>query len=532
MKKIIGALFLLLAVGAAAQKNSPEQFGKTITVDDLKKHLYIIAGKEMEGRGTGTPGLERAAAYIEKQFKSIGLLPGNKDSYQYHYPLVQDSLEQASIAIDDVKFYAGRHFNPNIRSAVNQMIGSNDIVFLGYGVDDPAYSDYTGQDVKGSIVLIVEGEPKINDTAYAVTGTSRRSPWSSGTSRKINAAQKNGAVAVLLLQNSFPKYDPNRKPTRGSLYPDFRAASERPTINQFNISDTLAAAIMGEAMLSEIKTRAKTGQSLTAKSFVKKINLECSVKKFKATTSNVVGILPGTDLKDEYVVITAHMDHLGKRDTVIYYGADDDGSGTCAVIELAEAFVAAKKAGKGPRRSILFMTVSGEEMGLWGSEYYTSNPLFPLEKTTVNLNIDMIGRIGSDYTRGKDSVKKEYADSLNYVYIIGDDKLSTDLRPTSELANNQFTNLKLDYRYNDPKDPNRFYYRSDHYNFAQKGVPIIFYFDGVHKDYHRPTDTPDKINYDLYARRSQLVFYTAWEMANRDAMMKRDIKLDVPTRGF
>ncbi|NOT52539.1 MAG: M28 family peptidase [Chitinophagaceae bacterium] len=532
MKKIIGALFLLLAVGAAAQKTSPEQFGKTITVDDLKKHLYIIAGKEMEGRGTGTPGLERAAAYIEKQFKSIGLLPGNKDSYQYHYPLVQDSLEEAGIVIDDMNFFVGRHFNPNIRSAINQSLKGNEIVFMGYGIDDPAYSDYKETDVKGKIVLIVEGEPKINDTAYAVTGTSRRSPWSSGTSRKINAAQKYGATAVLLLQNTFPKYDPNRKITRGPLYPDFRAASERPAINQFNISDSVAMAIVGLDALTDIRSKAKANQSLVPQVFAKNIAMSCAIKKFKATTSNVVGILPGTDLKDEYVVITAHMDHLGKRDTVIYYGADDDGSGTCAVMEIAEAFAAAKKAGNGPRRSILFMTVSGEEMGLWGSEFYTSNPLFPLEKTTVNLNIDMIGRIGSDYTKGKDSVKAEYADSLNYVYVIGDDKLSTDLRPISELANNQFINLKLDYRYNDPKDPNRFYYRSDHYNFAQKGVPIIFYFDGVHRDYHRPTDTPDKINYELYARRAQLVFYTGWEMANRDKMVKRDMKLDVPARGF
>lgn len=532
MKKICGALSLLFVLAATAQKTSPEKFGKTITVDDLKKHLYIIAGKEMEGRGTGTPGLERAAAYIEKQFKSIGLLPGNKDSYQYHYPLMQDSLEYASITIDDVKFFAGRHFNPYIRSAVNQMTGSNDIVFIGYGIDDPAYSDYKGQDVQGSIVVIVEGEPKMNDTAYAVTGTSRRSAWSNSISRKINAAQMNGAAAVLLLQNNFPKYDPTRRPARGSLYPDFRAASERPTINQFNISDSVAIAVLGAHAVADIKTKAKANKPLSPQAFTKKISLECSVKKFKTTTSNVVGILPGTDLKDEYVVITAHMDHLGKRDTVIYYGADDDGSGTCAVIEIAEAFAAAKKAGQGPRRSILFMTVSGEEMGLWGSEFYTSNPLFPLEKTTVNLNIDMIGRIGSDYTRGKDSVKTEYADSLNYVYVIGDDKLSSDLRPISESANNSFVNLKLDYRYNDPKDPNRFYYRSDHYNFAEKGVPIIFYFNGVHRDYHRPTDTPDKINYDLYSRRSQLVFYTAWEMANRDAMMKRDIKLDVPVRGF
>ncbi len=224
------------------------------------------------------------------------------------------------------------------------------------------------------------------------------------------------------------------------------------------------------------------------------------------------------------MVITAHYDHIGKRnDTTIYYGADDDGSGTTGILELAEAFVKAKADGKGPRRSILFMTVSGEEKGLWGSRYYTEHPVYPLDKTTVDLNIDMIGRTGTEYLKDKDS--------LNYVYIIGDDKLSSDLAPITDQVNNTYMKMKLDRKYNDPKDPNRFYFRSDHYNFAEKGVPIIFYFNGTHADYHRPTDTPDKINYPLMAKRTQLVFYTAWEMANRNDMLKRDIQLEKP-KGF
>jgi Zn-dependent M28 family amino/carboxypeptidase len=235
----------------------------------------------------------------------------------------------------------------------------------------------------------------------------------------------------------------------------------------------------------------------------------------------VLGIIEGTDKKDEYVVITAHYDHVGKRnDSTIFYGADDDGSGTVSVLELAEAFAKAKADGKGPRRSILFMTVSGEEHGLWGSEYYSNHPVYPLEKTTVNLNIDMIGRIGSEYIKDKDSI--------NYLYVIGDNKLSSDLTPITENINASYTKMKLDRKYNDPNDPNRFYYRSDHYNFAEKGVPIIFYFNGVHADYHRPTDTPDKINYKLMEKRAKLVFYTAWEMANREEMLKRDMPLEAP----
>jgi Zn-dependent M28 family amino/carboxypeptidase len=235
-------------------------------------------------------------------------------------------------------------------------------------------------------------------------------------------------------------------------------------------------------------------------------------------SSNVLGYVEGSDLKDEWLIITAHYDHEGVKNGAIYYGADDDGSGTVAVLEMAEAFVKAKAAGYGPRRNVLFMTVSGEEKGLWGSAYYGDHPTVPLEKVTADLNIDMIGRV--DTERIKD-------DTLNYVYVVGDDKLSTELKPISEGVNNKYTKMVLDYRFNDPKDPNRIYYRSDHYNFARKGVPIIFYYDGMLKaDYHKPTDTPDKINYPLLARRAQLVFHTAWVMANKDGLLKRDLPLE------
>jgi Zn-dependent M28 family amino/carboxypeptidase len=222
------------------------------------------------------------------------------------------------------------------------------------------------------------------------------------------------------------------------------------------------------------------------------------------------------------VVISAHYDHIGIVNGQINPGADDDASGTAGVMEIAEAFVRAAKEGKGPRRSIVFLAVSGEEKGLLGSEYYSNNPLFPMEKTTVNLNIDMIGRSDPDRTKG---------DSTNYVYVVGDDKVSSDLKPISEGQNRKFVKMELDYKYNDPNDPNRIYYRSDHYNFAKNGVPIIFYYDGMLRpDYHRPTDTPDKVNYELLRKRAQLVFYTAWEMANRNEMLKRDLPLPAPGR--
>jgi Zn-dependent M28 family amino/carboxypeptidase len=184
---------------------------------------------------------------------------------------------------------------------------------------------------------------------------------------------------------------------------------------------------------------------------------------------------------------------------------------------MARAFSKAKAEGNGPRRTIIFMTVSGEEKGLWGSEYYSEHPLFPLEKTSVDLNTDMDGRIDTE---------RKTEDTLNYIYVIGHDKLSSELAVINEAVNTKYTGLTLDYKYDDPKDPNRIYYRSDHYNFARKGVPILFFYDGMLKaDYHQPTDTIDKIYWDLYEKRVRMIFFTAWEMANRDAMLKRDIPL-------
>ncbi|WP_378187586.1 M28 family metallopeptidase [Aquimarina sp. W85] len=225
-------------------------------------------------------------------------------------------------------------------------------------------------------------------------------------------------------------------------------------------------------------------------------------------SENVLAFIEGSEKPEEILVLSAHYDHVGiDSKGEIYNGADDDGSGTVSLLEIAEAFKKLKDDGHGPKRSILFLHVTGEEKGLYGSKYYTENPVFPLANTIANLNIDMVGRIDKDH-QGED---KE-----NYIYLIGSDRLSTELHEISENANATYTNLNLDYTYNAPNDPNRFYYRSDHYNFAKNGVPIIFYFNGVHEDYHKPTDTPDKIVYDLMAKRAQLVFYTAYELVNRE----------------
>ncbi|QSS97224.1 M28 family metallopeptidase [Psychroflexus sp. ALD_RP9] len=224
-----------------------------------------------------------------------------------------------------------------------------------------------------------------------------------------------------------------------------------------------------------------------------------------ADSENVIAIIKGDELPDEYLVLTSHYDHLGTKNGKVYNGADDDGSGTVAIMEIAEAFMKAKNEGYAPRRSIIFLHVTAEEKGLLGSKYYSENPIYPLKQTIANLNIDMIGR--------RD---KAHKNNNNYIYLIGSDRLSTELHNISEKANKKFTNLDLDYKFNAKNDPNRFYYRSDHYNFAKYDIPIIFYFNGVHEDYHRSTDTAEKIEYDLLAKRTKLIFHTAWELANRE----------------
>jgi len=240
--------------------------------------------------------------------------------------------------------------------------------------------------------------------------------------------------------------------------------------------------------------------------------MELNIKGKMVKTENVAAIIEGNEFPNEYIVISSHLDHVGIQNDMIHNGADDDGSGSVAMLEIAEAFQDATAAGQGPKRSIIFLHVTGEEKGLLGSSYYTKNPLYPLVDTMVNLNVDMIGRLDPKRT-DKDP---------NYIYLIGADKISQELHDISEATNKKYTQIKLDYTYNDDKDPNRFYYRSDHYNFAKNNIPVIFYFNGTHEDYHAPSDTPDKINYDMLAKRSKLIFYTAWELANR----KNKIKID------
>jgi Zn-dependent M28 family amino/carboxypeptidase len=235
--------------------------------------------------------------------------------------------------------------------------------------------------------------------------------------------------------------------------------------------------------------------------------------KSAGDSQNVLAYIEGSEFPNEVVVISAHYDHLGMNGEEVYNGADDNASGTSAVMEIAQSFQIAKDQGYGPKRSILFLHLTGEELGLYGSKFYIQHPVFSLDSTLVDLNIDMVGRIDAKHESNK-----------KYVYLIGSDRLSTDLHKLSEDTNEKYTNLKLDYTYNEQNDPYQYYTRSDHFNFANQNIPVIFYFNGTHPDYHKVTDTADKIDFEILSLRAQLVFYTAWEIANRETRLILDAK--------
>jgi len=488
------------------------KFGSIINQQNLKQKLSINASAEMEGRETASPGQKRAAAYIESEFKRMGLKPGNGNSYQQYYPVYQDTLTGKKFAINGRLFNWDQDFSFNLQTISNGEWNFDKAVFAGYGIVDTAkqINDYENLDVAGKLVFVLEGS-----SSGAVPAGNMRAMMANpaSTNSKMRLAISKGAAGLLVISADFPKKVASL--TKGNMY---MKRNDSKGFLMATVSAEIATALAGRSekmSIEQIKLLKKT-------EYVSEIKIAASKSTENLESSNVIAILPGTDKKEEYLMLTGHYDHLGKRGDVIYYGADDDGSGTVGVMQMAEAFTAAAKKGKGPRRTIVFMTVSGEEKGLWGSDYYSEHPIYPMDKTTADLNTDMVGRIDTE---------RKTADSANTVYVIGHDKLSSELQGINEAANNQSSKIVLDYKYDDPQDKNFIYYRSDHYNFAKKGVPILFFYDGMlQADYHKPSDTIEKINFDLMQKRVLMIFYTAWDIANRDNMLKRDIKLNMPAR--
>jgi peptidase M28-like protein len=512
---------VLTACGKAAP------YAATITAEDLRSYLTILAADDMEGRETGTEGQRKAADFIAGHFEKLGLpkigdKAGNGEATYFQYiAFTSEKWENGQIAltVNGTKY---RHLTdyysiPSVNNSRGEL-AAGEVVFLGYGIDDPKYSDYHGVDVNGKTILIYSDEPVNKKGISYLTGTAELSGWSSDWKKKLETAQQHGVSTVFIID---PGIKASVSKLRSSLLSNkmkmgWGDEAEGKYANSYFISSTVAKEMVGSKFKKFVKARDGIKKNGNPASMA----LPCNIKMLQVkqvrqlTSSNVLGYIEGTDpkLKDEVVVITAHYDHLGKRGNSIYNGADDDGSGTVAVMAIAQAFAQAKKEGAGPRRSVLCMPVSGEEKGLLGSSYYSEHPVFPIENTVADLNVDMIGRMDDKHN------------DPNYIYVIGADRLSTALHEINAAANSAFTHINLDYTYNAKSDPNRFYNRSDHYNFAQKGIPSVFFFSGVHEDYHLPSDTVDKIMFDKMENISHLVFYTAWELANRDERIQVDVK--------
>lgn len=493
---------------ASAQRPLGFNADSMISPDALHQHLSVIAGDEMEGRAAGSFGQRKAADYIIQQFKRSGLQPGNGNSFEQRYTVYRHALVQNSLSVRGRKMEEGRDFffpfPANWYYARSRFaalhITRPDVIFAGYGVLDSAnnLNDFAGLNLKGKLVMVLNGLPP-----------GSASPGKTGVYfYKLQAVKERGAAGLIVLysdlyQSGFPVY------TWDSLEP----ADGKDAAVLINASEAMGASILRASMAT---TSALAKMKKGSYPVPLAINLKIRTQLIPAT--NVIGVLEGTERKQEYVLLTAHYDHLGKSGKDIFYGADDDGSGTAAVLQMAATFGAAAKTGWRPKRSVVFLAVSGEEIGLFGSEYFAGHPTIALKNITANLNTDMIGRVDPE---------RKKADSLNYVYVIGHNRISSELEKLPGEVNEKHGRLHLDYKFDDAFDQERIYYRSDHFNFASKGIPILFFFDGMLSgDYHSPGDTVDKINFELMSRRSQLIFHLAWTLADRNGVLARDLRQD------
>ncbi|MGA9408370.1 MAG: M28 family peptidase [Bacteroidota bacterium] len=487
-----------------------------ITPGRLKAQLTLIASDEFEGRETSFRGQKLAARYLASQFELMGLQPaGDSGTYFQRFPVVHITVDTRSFLTTSTTAGTkewtafGKEYIPY--SSGRDTTISGEVEFVGYGINSKIlqYSDYqSSKNYNGKIVLVLRGAPQEEDS----TSPFFKNGAAGSTNAKRIYAERSGAAAVLMVEDlkgrTMEDALEERKDdlVRGLITIPQRIRSGIP---MFSVSKNIANELLRSSGKTVDDLQREIDSTERPESFSIKdarVTLTVSMHREEIFSENVIGTLPGSDslLKNEYVVFSAHYDHLGKNIATgdIYNGADDDGSGTCSLLEIAHAFVSMKQP---PKRSLLFLSVSGEEKGLLGSLYYTEHPTIPLEKTITDLNADMIGRFDPDHEKIHDT---------NYVYVIGSDKLSSELDSISRRANDESMKLNLDYTYDDERDPHQYYRRSDHYNFARKNIPIIFYFNGEHADYHKPTDKVEKINFDILAKRARLIFYTGWKLAN------------------
>jgi len=508
---VVAVFFVTLS---QSDQNIPQPTSWSIEnkIKKIKSHVFVLASDSLEGREVGTNGELLAADYISNYFKQINIPPLKDSSYYQEFSLGSRKFDYAKIKVGHTRYFFGQNFYsfPKFKDV---SIFSSDIVFLVYGIDSENYSDYN-VDVKNKILLVFDGEPTNKEGQYLVSGTNKKSPKASYR-EKLKTAKQKGAKALLIIKNNIKK--DYKQFSHRIKNPGVFLVEKQASIPFFFVDKKIAKDLLSIKSITPLIDTILHAETTATKYIKKPISIDTKTIEEFFVGKNVLGCIEGSDpnLKEEVVVITAHYDHIGVINGKIHNGADDNATGTAALLEVAESFQAAKKLGKKTKRSVLIFANSAEEKGLLGSYFYVENPIFPLNKTITCLNVDMVGR-----------VDKNHPNDSNYVYLIGSDKLSTDLHNLSEKTNNEYVGLNLDYTFNDPGDPNRFYYRSDHYNFAKKNIPSIFYFSGVHEDYHMHTDTHEKIIYEKVEKTARLIFYTAWEIANGIERPRVDKKND------
>lgn len=521
--------------GKTAAAAAP-RFGNTdgITAEQMRKYLTFIASDELEGRDTPSRGLDIGAMYIADHLRTWGLKPaGDNGTYFQKFPMKRSKIDTVNTRFDlnGQNFAYGDDFLVNLTAGS----GSGNVVYAGSGWVHKAknINSYAGLDVKDKIVVVTGGFPKGMSFAD-LQGGKNGVDWSSPG----QYAAANGAKAVVYFPTfgGIANWQANRwiQAEKGSVF--YGTGAGQPAVPSINPSPRMLNILFqGEkSSASNIFNKGISGDPVEGFDLQpsKRINLNVALKTEPAGSQNVVAILEGADpvLKNEYVAVGAHYDHVGSNpyaagEDKIWNGADDDGSGTVAVMAMAEAF----SKGPRPKRSILFIWHAGEEHGLWGSDYFSNNPTVPITSIITELNIDMIGRYQNpgdeNHPRNKELPKP------GEIFLIGSKMMSTELGEVSEATNSGFLNLSFNYKYDDPKDPEQYFYRSDHFNYAKKGVPIIFYMDGSHADYHQPSDTIEKINFEQMEKVTRTIFATGWELANRAARPKVDKPLPADVIG-
>lgn len=512
-------LIAVLFVYAFAQKSSPQQPESgnvhSITKEQLYDYLSFIASDELEGRNTPSRGLDIAANFLAANLSRWGYRPAGGDGTFFQRITLQRSRILAAtttIEVDGQKFSYGSDFIATpVRIALDAPLV---YVKNGYILQDKNINPYTGIDVKGKIMVILGGYPqgvKISEFK-GKKGVDYDTP--------TNYAKNSGAVGIIALpsKNGLARWEKNQSQyvDEGEVSVAYFLDKEKQEVVVVSASQAMAGSLLaGEGAPVSMLLDPASADSVAPFEFSakKKVSLGISTTIDTLMTQNVVAVLEGSDaqLKKEYVAFGAHYDHVGVGVPVdgdsIFNGADDDGSGTAALLAMAEAFAH----GNRPKRSLLLVWHTGEEKGLWGSKYFVANPAVPLSSIVTQLNMDMIGRSKPESGEGSAS---EYLSSNNEVFVIGSAMMSSALTSLTESVNKSLLNMKLNYLFDDPDDPMKLFYRSDHYNYAKHGVPIVFFFDGLHKDYHKVTDEIGKIDFDKYLKVTKTIYAVGWKLAN------------------